>query len=133
MERREKDLTQLLPSDIGFGIDRQWLRAWPMEQIVTKGSILRLSAQITGHGTHTVTVKPILPWDSTIDLTATIHTDGETSGSTEVGNTLVAPDKWVHFDIKLPEDLRGTYLIPYDCWLEEQYLGSFTNCTVQII
>ncbi len=131
MARREELLAKLLPGDIGFGIDRQWLRAWPMEQTVTQGAPLRLSVQITGHGCHEVRISPRLPWSGETQLSATVHTLGLTSGSTQVEGETMSGDIWSHFDISAPE--KGTWLIPFDCWLDGIYLGSFANCSVHVI
>ena len=42
MAEREACLADLLPSDVGFGVDPQWLRAWPMEQTVTEAVIAKV-------------------------------------------------------------------------------------------
>lgn len=130
MADREACLAQLLPGDIGFGVDPQWLRAWPMEQTVTESSPMRISVQVTSHGDHTVRIHPIIPWAKE-EMTAEIHTEGLTSGSVMVGSQACPADSWVHFDLVAPE--KGEYLIPFAVWLDGDYLGSFINCTVQVL
>lgn len=127
---REACLAQLLPSDIGFGVDPQWLRAWPMEQTVTVGAPMRISAQITAHGDHTIRIIPHVPWlEETPE--AVIRTEGLSSGTVMEGSEQCPADSWVHFDLTAPQ--KGSYHIPYEVWLDEEYLGSYTNCLVQVI
>lgn len=129
MERREDCLAQLLPSDIGFGVDAQWLRPWPMEQTVTEHAPMRISVQVTSHGDHTIKLQPKLPWTEE-NMEATVQTKGLSSGTVMEGCETCPADKWVHFDLTAPE--RGTYLIPFEVWLDEEYLGSFVNCQLQV-
>lgn len=126
---REACLTQLLPGDIGFGVDPQWLRAWPAEQTVTEAAPMRISVQITAHGDHTLRIAPRVPWEAVPE--AVVHTRGLSSGSVMVGNESCPADSWVHFDLTAPG--KGEYLIPVHVWLDEKYMGSYTNFLVQVI
>ena len=130
MAEREACLTQLLPGDIGFGVDPQWLRAWPMEQTVTEGAPMRISAQVTSHGDHTIRIAPNIPWQEERPQ-AIVHTHGLTSGTVMEGSESCPPDSWVHFDLTAPQ--KGTYQIPYEVWLDDDYMGSYVNCLVQVI
>lgn len=130
MAEREACLTQLLPGDIGFGVDPQWLRAWPMEQTVTEGSPMRISAQVTSHGDHTIRIAPNIPWQEERPQ-AIVHTHGLTSGTVMEGSESCPPDSWVHFNLTAPQ--KGTYQIPYEVWLDDDYMGSYVNCLVQVI
>lgn len=130
MAEREACLTQLLPGDIGFGVDPQWLRAWPMEQTVTEGAPMRISAQVTSHGDHTIRIAPNIPWQEERPQ-AIVHTHGLTSGTVMEGSETCPPDSWVHFDLTAPQ--KGTYQIPYEVWLDDDYMGSYVNCLVQVI
>ena len=129
MERREACLGQLLPSDIGFGVDPQWLRAWPMEQTVTENAPLRLSVQVTSHGDHTIRILPCAPWTEVPP--AQVCTHGLTSGSVMVGDDACPADGWVHFDLTAPQ--KGAYLIPAQVWLDDVFLGTYLHWTVQVI
>lgn len=130
MAEREACLADLLPSDVGFGVDPQWLRAWPMEQTVTEGAPMRISAQVTSHGDHTIRICPVIPW---LDAhpEAVVHTHGLSSGTVMEGSEQCPADSWVHFDLTAPG--KGTYQIPYEAWLDGDYMGSYTNCIVQVI
>lgn len=130
MAERETCLTQLLPGDIGFGVDPQWLRAWPMEQTVTEGAPMRISAQVTSHGDHVIRIAPNIPWQEERPQ-AIVHTHGLTSGTVMEGSESCPPDSWVHFDLTAPQ--KGTYQIPYEVWLDDDYIGSYVNCLVQVI
>ena len=130
MAEREACLTQLLPGDIGFGVDPQWLRAWPMEQAVTEGAPMRISAQVTSHGDHTIRIVPRIPWQEERPQ-AIVHTHGLTSGTVTEGSESCPPDSWVHFNLTAPQ--KGTYQIPYEVWLDDDYIGSYVNCIVQVI
>lgn len=130
MARREACLQQLLPSDIGFGVDPQWPRAWPMEQTVTENAPMRISVQVTSHGSHTITLCPLIPWTEK-DLAAKVHTEGLSSGSVMVGSEACPADSWVHFDLTAPR--KGDYLIPIEVYLDEDYLGSYIHCQVTVI
>ena len=129
MECREACLGQLLPSDIGFGVDPQWLRAWPMEQTVTENAPLRLSVQVTSHGDHTIRILPCAPWTEVPP--AQVCTHGLTSGSVMVGDDACPADGWVHFDLTAPQ--KGAYLIPAQVWLDDVFLGTYLHWTVQVI
>ena len=130
MAEREVCLTQLLPGDIGFGVDPQWLRAWPMEQTVTEGAPMRISAQVTSHGDHTIRIAPNIPWQEERPQ-AIVHTHGLTSGTVMEGSESCPPDSWVHFNLTAPQ--KGAYQIPYEVWLDDDYMGSYVNCMVQVI
>lgn len=39
----------------------------------------------------------------------------------------------LHFDLRLPEGQAGEFRIPFDCWLDERYLGSYLACTVRVL
>ena len=130
MAEREACLTQLLPGDIGFGVDPQWLRAWPMEQTVTEGAPMRISAQVTSHGDHTIRIAPNIPWQEERPQ-AIVHTHGLTSGTVMEGSESCPPDSWVHFNLTAPQ--KGAYQIPYEVWLDDDYMGSYVNCMVQVI
>ena len=130
MAEREACLAQLLPGDIGFGVDPQWMRAWPMEQTATEGAPMRISAQITAHGDHKIRIVPNIPWIEE-NPEVTVHTHGLSSGTVMEGNESCPPDTWVHFDLAAPK--KGSYLIPYEVWLDDEYIGSYVNCQVQII
>ena len=130
MAQREKDLAQLLPGDIGFGVDPQWLRAWPMEQTVTEHAPMRISLQLTGHGTHTIQVCPQIPWLQEAPVTQ-VQTQGLTSGTVMEGSETCPRDSWVHFDLTAPG--KGSYLIPVQVWLDGEFLGSYVNFQVEVI
>lgn len=130
VSEREACLAALLPGDIGFGVDPQWLRAWPMEQTVTAGAPMRISVQITAHGDHTLRIRPRIPWLDSQPETS-VETKGLTSGSVMAGTEECPADGWVHFDLTAPG--KGAYLIPVEVWLDGAYLGSYTNCQVSVI
>ena len=130
MALREADLAQLLPGDIGFGVDPQWLRAWPMEQTVTEFAPMRLSVQITGHGNHTIRIVPCVPWLEENPV-AQVQTTGLTSGTVMEGSKTCPKDSWVHFDLQAPG--KGSYLIPVQVWLDGEFLGSYVNYQVEVI
>lgn len=127
--KRETCLGQLLPDDIGFGVDPQWLRAWPMEQTVTENAPLRLSVQVTSHGDHTIKILPCVPWTEV--PAAQVHTKGLTSGSVMVGDEACPADGWVHFDLTAPQ--KGAYLIPAQVWLDDVFLGTYQQWALQVI
>ncbi len=127
MDRRDALLAELLPDDIGLGLDSQWLRVFPLEQTAVRGAVLRLSLQLTGHGVHTVRACPRLPWGGTAELR------GETHGLTAGTVTEAPADVWLHADIPLPPDLTGCFRIPIDCWLDGRYLGSYLAWTLDIL
>ena len=132
MDDREAALSELLPEDIGLGVDPQWLRAWPMEQTVTRGAVLRLSLQLTGHGRHRVRARARIPWDAAADVRVEAETTGLTSGSVCAASGV--PDEiWLHMDVPLPGDLIGEWRIPFDCWLDGRYLGTYAACWVRIL
>lgn len=130
MEKREACLAQLLPCDIGFGVDPQWLRPWPMEQTVTENAPMRISVQVTAHGSHTITLCPNVPWLEK-GVSATVRTEGLSSGSVMAGKEGCPADSWVHFDLTAPQ--KGDYLIPVEVYLDAEYLGSFLHCQVRVI
>lgn len=127
--KREACLADLLPGDIGFGVDPQWLRAWPMEQTVTAGAPMRVSLQVTSHGDHALRLRLATPWQTPPE--ARVTTCGLSSGTVSEGNPSCPADSWVHFDLTAPG--KGEYLIPVEVWLDEEYLGSYTNCQVSVI
>ena len=133
MDRRDSLLAELLPDDPGLGTDSQWMRCWPMEQTATAGAPVRLSVQITGHGAHTIRIAPRLPWAAACRPVQTAVTTGLTSGSVLVGSDDMPADQWLHFDLRLPEGQAGEFRIPFDCWLDERYLGSYLVCTVRVL
>lgn len=132
MDRRDAALADLLPGDAGLGLDPQWLRCWPLEQMVTAGAVLRLTVPVTGHGRHTVTCAPRLPWGQTC-APKTLETTGLTTGSTAVNGPDLPADGALVFDIPLPPDLTGSFTIPFDCWLDGRYLGSEIVSLVEIL
>lgn len=131
MDRRDRCLAALLPGDAGLSLDSQWLRAYPMEQTVTAGSLLRLCVQVTAHGSHTVAASPRLGWGAELPV-QTLETAGLSSGSVRVEGPLPR-DGQLRFETRLPEALTGTVQIPFDCWLDGAYLGSFVTATVHIV
>ena len=104
-----------------------------MEQTATAGAPVRLSVQITGHGAHTIRIAPRLPWAAACRPVQTAVTTGLTSGSVLVGSDDMPGDQWLHFDLRLPEGQAGEFRIPFDCWLDERYLGSYLVCTVRVL
>ena len=132
MDAREACLAALLPDDIGLGLDSQWLRCFPAEQTVTAGAVLRLSLQVTSHGEHTVRAAARLPW-SDARPEVNLETAGHSSGSTEFSTSLCPADGWAHLDVQLPERLHGAFIIPFDCWLDGRYLGTFTHAFVTVV
>lgn len=132
LDAREACLREILPDDIGLGLDSQWLRCYPAEQTVTAGATLRLSLQITAHGAHTVRAAVRLPWSHERPA-LTVQTSGLSSGSTEFSTPLCPADRWAHLDVPLPAALRGEFVLAFDCWLDGQYLGTFTHAGITII
>lgn len=133
MDLRDACLRELLPDDIGLGLDSQWLRVWPMEQEVSQGAFLRLTVQVTGHGRHMVRVAPRLPWAPEQGAAKALATSGPTSGSVRVSSGQIGADGRLPFDILLPEGLTGDFSIPFDCWLDGAFLGSFVTAQVHIV
>lgn len=132
MDAREARLAALLPGDTGLGLDSQWLRCYPAEQTVTAGAMLRLSLQITSHGDHQIRAAAQLPWTKARpEITAS--TSGLSSGSVCFSTPLCPADQWAHLDVPLPEGLRGEFTIPFDCWLDGQYLGTFAYARLTIL
>ena len=131
MDQRDAALASLLPDDAGLGLDSQWLRCLPLEQTVTAGAVLRLTLQITGHGHHTVTCRPRLPWGGCPAQSRT--TPGPTTGSVVVDGPDLPADGAMVFYLPLPPDLHGTFLLPVDCWLDGRYLGSEVAALVDIL
>lgn len=91
---------------------------------------MRISAQVTSHGDHTIRIDPNIPWQEERPQ-AIVHTHGLTSGTVMEGSESCPPDSWVHFDLTAPQ--KGTYQIPYEVWLDDDYMGSYVNCLVQVI
>lgn len=127
--KREACLAEVLSGDIGFGVDPQWLRAWPMEQTVTAGAPMRVSLQVTSHGDHTLRFRLVTPWQTPPE--ARMQTRGLSSGTVSEGSASCPADSWVHFDLTAPQ--KGDYRIPVEVWLDEKYLGSYTNCQLRVI
>ena len=73
---------------------------------------------------------PNIPWQEERPQ-AIVHTHGLTSGTVMEGNESCPPDSWVHFDLTAPQ--KGTYQIPYEVWLDDDYMGSYVNCLAQVI
>ena len=131
MARRERCLAALLPDDIGLGTDKQWLRAWPMEQTVLRGEPLQLHLQLTGHGRHEIQVRPRLPWKKEPVPALTARTMGLTSGTvTEGGN--VPRDMWLRVDCGAAPQ-PGRYVIGFDTWLDGAYLGTQTILQLNVL
>lgn len=133
MDEREACLRELLPGDIGLGIDPQWLRCYPMEQIVTRGATLRVSLQVTGHGRHAIRARARLPWKSDDSYEVSTRTDGLTSGSVCVKLADMPCDTWLHIDIPLTDAPRGEHMLAFDCWLDSEYIGTYANCLIRIL
>lgn len=131
LDERDGDLKSLLPSDIDFGLDSEWIRVWPADQTVIEGSYVRFAVQITGHGKHSVRAALRLPWTSE-HPEALIETDELTSGSTRVSAGLPR-DRQVFVDVRLKRGLTGRYFIPVDCWMDDVYLGSFTYAALSVV
>lgn len=132
LDDRDSALAELLPSDPGLGLDSQWLRCFPAEQTITSGAMLRLSLQLTSHGEHSVRAVPRLPWQTEMPLLV-MQMHGHSTGSTELQTDTAAPDTWVHLDLPLPQDLKGDFVIPIDCWLDGYYIGTFAHAFICVI
>ena len=131
MARRERCLAALLPDDIGLGTDKQWLRAWPMEQTVLRGEPLQLHLQLTGHGRHEIQVRPRLPWKKEPVPALTARTMGLTSGTVTEGGD-VPRDMWLRVDCGAAPQ-PGRYAIGFDTWLDGAYLGTQTILQLNVL
>ena len=131
LDERDGDLKSLLPSDIDFGLDSEWIRVWPADQTVIEGSCVRFSVQVTGHGNHSVRAALRLPWTSE-HPEAVIETNGHTSGSTRISSGLPR-DHQAIIDVRLEQGLTGGFFIPVDCWIDDRYIGSFTYTSISVL
>lgn len=133
MDARDACLAELLPGDVGFGLDSQWMRVYPMEQTVTAGSPLRLNVQITAHGAHEIAFAPRIPWMDATPVLTRCATQGLSSGSVRVQTSKVPADAQFAIDLRAPEGVRALYKIPFDCYLDGAFIGSYLTCIVRVV
>jgi len=137
LAERERLFGQVLPwPDPNFGTDENWVRTYPYEQEVQRGTAFSLDVQFTNRGPDeaTATVEPALPdrwtWDREASIRST-SVPAKTDGS--VDTYCRSPDRAARLRITTPADApAGRYVIPVRVTWAGRYLGQFRHAIVTI-
>lgn len=134
---RERLFSQMLPwPHPNFGTDENWVRAYPYDQEVGRGSTFSIDVQFTNHGARDADarVEPVLPegwrWDPDRGK-ARLRVPAETDGS--VDDYCANPDRAARVWITVPEDAAaGRAVIPFRVTWDGKYLGQFRHAIVTV-
>jgi len=137
LAERERLFAEVLPwPHPNFGIDENWVRAYPYEQEVRRGTPFYVDIQFTNHGAEEVAaeVEPVLPegwkWDRGRG-DKSIRVPPRTDGS--VGGYCANPDKaarvWMTADKTVAP---GQHVIPFRVTWAGRYMGQLRHAIVAV-
>lgn len=135
MDKKEKELRNILGKDPDFGIDDSYIRVYPFEQTIRSGQkMFQLSLHVTGHGTHTIGIQLVLPDGWSAEGPQMVQSNGLTSGSVFFESDGLPKDISLDYNIfPIDSTERGYYYISADCTIDGDYLGSFAHTCIEVI